>query len=376
MLDAIEPTSFPWLDYKKYSFTLGKTTPAGTFLSGASASRFDGSHVVVEGGMADQCRVAWAKIANLMEAAGKSLDDVTRVVEYVPVRALEQYAEAAGVRAEVLGGREITVNTVPVKGLLRPDALIEIEASAGVESAGVTKGIVHLPTILPFGADGEIAYKGDVVGQTARIFEIASDMLTKLGLDLSHVVQTIDFLVPEVRGDYRASGKPRFDALGPVYPGAAGIMQPRLLHPDAVVQYDITASRDVPERIHVPGWDRYHNLSYSAGVKAGKMIFGSGFGSMNPATEEVWHDYDVVEQADLIYGSIATMLAVGGAKMSDMIKTVEYVEEPTLKDYRGVAEVRREWFGKDFPAATGVVVHGILKREMVIEIVPIAVCSE
>jgi enamine deaminase RidA (YjgF/YER057c/UK114 family) len=126
----------------------------------------------------------------------------------------------------------------------------------------------------------------------------------------------------------------------------------------------------------VPGWDRYDDLSYSAGVKAGKMVFGSGFGSMNPATEQVWHDYDVVAQADLIYSSIATMLAVAGAKMSDVVKTVEYVEEPQLADYKGVAEVRRKWFGDALPAATGVCVHGILKREMVLEIVPIAVISE
>lgn len=375
MLSAIEPASFPWLDYKKYAFTLGRATPAGAFLSGATASEFDGVHVVVSGGMEAQCRLAWKKIEATLAADGKSLADVTRVVEYVPVRALEMYGEAAGVRAEVLGGREICVNTVPVKTLLRPDALIEIEASAGVEGSEVSKGVIHLPTILPL-KDGEICYPGDVVGQTARIFEIADEMLTAIGSDLSHVVQTIDFLVPEARKAYRASGKPRFEALGPVYPGAAGIMQPRLIHPEAMVQYDVTASRDTPERVRVPGWDRYDDLSYSAGVKAGKMVFGSGFGSMNPATEQVWHDYDVVAQADLIYSSIATMLAVAGAKMSDVVKTVEYVEEPQLADYKGVAEVRRKWFGDALPAATGVCVHGILKREMVLEIVPIAVISE
>ena len=86
-------------------------------------------------------------------------------------------------------------------------------------------------------------------------------------------------------------------------------------------------------------------------------------------------DGDVVAQADLIYSSIATMLAVGGASMADVVKTVEFVEEQTLPDYRGVADVRAKWFGKSFPAATGVVAEAILKREMVIEIIPTAVIA-
>lgn len=375
MLSAIEPTRFPWLDYKKYSFSLGLTSPAGAFLSGATASAFDGERVVVAGGMAQQARLAWTKIETVLEAAGQSLEDVTRVVEYVPAHALEMYQEAAAVRVEVLGGREICVNTVPLRRLLREDALIEIEATTVGKPSDVSAGLIHLPTILPL-KDGEICYPGDVVGQTARIFEIADEMLTAMGSDLSHVVQTTDFLVREARKDYRASGQPRFERLGPVYPGAAGIMQPKLLHPEAMVQYDMIASRDTPERIHVPGWDRYNSLSYSAGVKAGKLIFGSGFGSMNPATEAVFHEGDIAAQADLIYSSIATMLAVGGAKMADVVKTVEFIEEPFIADYRKVAGVREKWFGKPFPGATGVVAEGILKREMVIEIIPVAVISE
>ncbi|RII38633.1 hypothetical protein DL237_10225 [Pseudooceanicola sediminis] len=375
-MSAIEPTSYPWLDYRKYAFALGRKTPAGLFLSGATGSEHIDGAVVTRGGMAAQARLAWAKIAAVLEAEGKSLQDVTRVAEYVPIAALEQYGEAIGVRTEILGGREICVNTVPVKGLLRPDALIEIEANTDIAAAGISKGVVHLPTILPL-KNGEICYPGDVVGQTARIFEVAEEMLLAMGLDLSHVVQTIDYLLPSVRRDYRGAGQPRFDALGPVYPGAAGIMQPGLLHPDAVVQYDITATRDVPERIRVPGWDRYDSLSYSAGVKAGKLVFGSGFGALNCATGECFHDYDIVAQADMIYASIQTMLAVAGAKMSDVVHTLEFVESQTLEAYKGVADVRRKYFGSQvLPAATGVVCEGILKRSFVIEIVPIAVISE
>ncbi|WP_407493787.1 Rid family hydrolase [Pseudooceanicola sp. MF1-13] len=374
-ITVIEPDSYPWLDYKKYAFALGKKTPAGLFLSGKTGSAYADGAVSTKGTMTDQAKLAWDKIERVLAAEGFDLSAITRVVEYVPIGSLEAYEEAVAVRQNVLGDREVCVNTVPVKALLRPDSLIEIEVTTDIAAEGLSKGIVHLPTIQPL-KDGEIAYPGDVVGQTARIFEIADDMLTKMGLGLDHVVQTIDYLVPEVRRDYRASGKPRFDALGPVYPGAAGIMMPGLLHPDAVVQYDITASRDTPERIRVPGWDRYDNLSYSAGVKAGKFIFGSGFGPLNPATDECFHDYDVVAQADMIYASIQTMLAVAGAKMADVVHTLEFVEAQTLDEYKAVADVRRKYFGKTLPAATGVVCEGILKRSFVIEIVPIALISE
>jgi enamine deaminase RidA (YjgF/YER057c/UK114 family) len=241
--------------------------------------------------MTRQARTVYDKIGATLEAAGRSFADVGRVVEYVTREGFERYAKAEAVRNEVFGIRAPAVNTVPVARLLRSDAFIEIEVTAGdfvASSPGLpvareSAGVIYLPTFLPTDDRGEIVSPGDVVSQTEQIFKNAEKLLARLGTDLSHVVMTVDYLATAARKNYRASGHVRMSYLGPIYPGAAGIVQPRLLHPDALVQYDIIATRDQPTLID-PGWDRYRSLSYSAGVRAGKLVFMSGQVAMDPVS--------------------------------------------------------------------------------------------
>ena len=99
-------------------------------------------------------------------------------------------------------------------------------------------------------------------------------MLATLGLGFDRVVKTVDYTTPAALASYKGTGARR-ERLGPVYPGAAGILMPRLMHPEALIQYDFTAARDVPVAIN-PGWTRYQKLTYSPAVRAGKLLFMSG----------------------------------------------------------------------------------------------------
>ena len=123
---VLKPTRFPWLDYSRYSFSLGLKGSTGAYLSGTTASEFDpaAKRVVVRGGMTDQARTAWAKIGAILESGGLSYGDVTCVVEYVKAEGIERYTEAAAVRREVFGNHEPVLHTVPVKALVRPDAFM------------------------------------------------------------------------------------------------------------------------------------------------------------------------------------------------------------------------------------------------------------
>jgi enamine deaminase RidA (YjgF/YER057c/UK114 family) len=366
------PRSYPWLDPARYSFSLGLDTPAGMLLSGSTASEYDapGGRIVVKGGMKDQARVAYAKVAAVLEAAGKGPADVMRVVEYVTPAGLDAYADAAGAREEFFGAHRPSVNTVPIKHLLRPDALIEIEIVAG--GAPESAGIIYLPTILPTGDDGEILSPGDVVGQTDHILAKAGKMLAALGSDLSHVVMTVDFLTEAARKDYRNSGKPRFERLGPIYPGAAGIMQERLLHPEALVQYDIIATRDTPVLID-PGWDRYKSLSYSAGVRAGKFVFMSGQGAMDPVALDFHHEGDIVAQTEFVYHKVVEVLEAAGGTADNLARTSEFIIPAAMEGYAGVAEVRKRMFKQPYPVSSGVVCKALLRKEMSIEVIPFGI---
>ena len=219
--------------------------------------------MVVRGGMGEQVRTAYTKIAAILEGARMSFADVVRVVEYVTPGGIEGYAEAAAVRDQLFGAHRPAINTVPVKSLLRPDAFIEIEVTAGAVGpatdvgrglpvARESAGVVFLPSILPIDEHGTVVGAGDVVAQTRVIFERAGRMLTALGLGFDRVVKTVDYLTPTALSSYKLTGRVRKDFLGPVYPGAAGIIMPRLLHPDALIRYDFIATQDAGPSSSIP----------------------------------------------------------------------------------------------------------------------------
>jgi enamine deaminase RidA (YjgF/YER057c/UK114 family) len=372
---AIKPAHFPWFDYSRYSFSLGLKTPTGTFLSGHTASEYDpdAKRIVVRGGMTEQVRTAWAKIGAILEAAGLGLENVTRVVEYLRPEGIERYAEAAAAREAIFGAHRPVVNTVPVKSLLRPEAFLEVEVTAYVKATPAeSSGVVFLPTIQPVDEKGRIICAGDVVGQTEAIFERAGRMLAALGLGFDRVVKTVDYITPAALAGYKGTGRVRRERLGPVYPGAAGILMPRLMHPEALIQYDFTAARDEPVAVN-PGWARYRKLTYSPAVRAGKLLFMSGQGALDPATERVVFENDVVAQAEYTYENVLKVVAAAGGGAQHLVKTIEYVTPAALERYRGVAGVRSKLLREPWPASTGLVCEALLRPEMLIEIDPFAI---
>lgn len=372
---VLKPKHFPWFDYTRYSFSMGLRSATGTYLSGNTASEFDpaAKRIVVKGGMTDQVRTAWAKIGAILESGGLSYADATRVVEYVKPEGIERYAEADAVREEIFKGAQPVVYTVPVKALLRPDAFIEIEVTASpVPGNKETAGVVFLPTVQPVDDRGKIIGAGDVVAQTHAIFEKAGRMLAALGVGFDRVVKTCDYITPAALSTYKGTGRVRKDHLGPVYPGAAGILMPRLVHPEALIQYDFIATRDTPVAVN-PGWTRYQKLTYSPAVRAGKLLFMSGQGSLDPATERVVHEGDVVAQAEYTYRNVLKVLEAAGAGPQHLVKTIEYVTPAGLSRYRDVAKVRGKLLREPWPASTGLVCEALLRPEMQIEIDPFAV---
>jgi enamine deaminase RidA (YjgF/YER057c/UK114 family) len=366
---ALKPQRFPWFDYSRYSFSLGLRGASGTYLSGHTASEYDPAarRIVVRGTMTEQVRTAYAKIGAILEAGGLGFADVTRVVEYLRPEGIERYAEAAAVRAQLFQENNVCVNTVPVRSLLRPEAFIEIEVTAAT-----SPDVVYLPTVQPVDDRGNIVGAGDVVAQTQAIFERAQRLLAAHGLGFDRVVKTLDYITPAALSAYKGTGKVRRQYLGPVYPAAAGILMPRLMHPQALIQYDFIATRDTPVAVN-PGWTRYQKLTYSPAVRAGKLLFMSGQGSLDPATERVVFDGDVVAQAEYTYGNILKVLEAAGGGPQHLVKTIEYVTPAALARYREVAGVREKLLRQPFPASTGLICEALLRPEMQIEIDPFAV---
>ena len=122
-----------------------------------------------------------------------------------------------------------------------------------------------------------------------------------------------------------------------------------------------------------PGWERYKRLTFAPAVRKGNMLFITGMdgGQVDPATGKSVVKGDMLEQTKIIYEKLKAILEDAGASFEDVVWTTDYIT--TKKDYRATAEVRRQYFGENFPASTGIIVKGLLNDDALIEIDAVAI---
>jgi aminoacrylate peracid reductase len=120
-----------------------------------------------------------------------------------------------------------------------------------------------------------------------------------------------------------------------------------------------------------PGGDGTGRYTFSPGVvKEGKLLAISGLTAVDDQGNIIGQG-DIVAQTRAIFTKIGEILDSAGASFDDVVKTVDYIT--TTENYRGTADVRREFFKGNFPAATGVIVAGLLRPDALIEIDALAV---
>jgi len=121
----------------------------------------------------------------------------------------------------------------------------------------------------------------------------------------------------------------------------------------------ITGSRPWPAR-----------YTFSPAVRVGNLLVISGTTATDDSGEVVAPG-DIVEQTRVILSKFQRLLEAAGGGMEHIVETTEYIT--TKEHYRRTAEVRREFFSAPYPAATGVIVAGLLREGAVIEISAVAV---
>ena len=119
----------------------------------------------------------------------------------------------------------------------------------------------------------------------------------------------------------------------------------------------------------IPGrWSE--RLTFSPAIRVGNLLFISG----TTATDENLRMVgvgDICAQTRQIFRKWEPILQAAGASFNNIVETTDYYT--TLEDYAGTGEVRREFFRAPFPAATGVQVAGLIRKDALIEIKGIAV---
>lgn len=116
------------------------------------------------------------------------------------------------------------------------------------------------------------------------------------------------------------------------------------------------------------GWNpRY---TFSAAVRAGELLFISGMTAAD-AQGRLVGEGDIVRQTEYVFEKMGGVLQAAGLDFRHVVETTEYFT--TLEGYARTAEVRRRVFGDGpYPAATGVMVAGLIRPGALIEIKAIA----
>lgn len=391
----VDPDKFPWLDLRRYTFCLAAENSGIVYLSGQTASEYDSDSgkVVCKGDLLDQTRVVYEKLGVILEAAGLSFDNVVQTVDYVDPVALPQYRQTGEIRRQYLGGTPVGSTGICVERLLRPDALIEVSAVAMAgEKRLINPGwdqfsqvtyvpgvevdeIVWLSGFIGYEDDGGVRkYSRDTNRQVEQTYGIIGDVLKAAGSGPGDVVKSLDYIAPQAQLQYAESAAARRDFYQGTYPAATGILINRLLRPEGHVEVEtIAVKRGSREEIRIPDWDRrYGRLTYLPGIKKGNMVQISGQAAVDHPTGESVGGFDMTAQADKAYENVARVLSEAGYSMDDVVNTIEWIAPNGLMGYRGTQEVRRKYFGDNFPSATGVIIHQILRPELLFEVTAVA----
>jgi enamine deaminase RidA (YjgF/YER057c/UK114 family) len=231
---ALEPTDYPFFDYRRFTFSLGIAAAGQAWLSGSTAARFDPERkaMVVTGDLLVQASLIYDKMRKTLAADSLALANVTRMTQYVTPAAIPDLPRLDKLRAEIFGNAAPLVSTIVIKSLLREEALIEIEA---VASTGASPPPLVLAT-----ATGDPA-NGGIAEQCREAYVQIARALTEAGSGLDAVVKTTEFITPDALANYRHTADVRRDVFAAPYPAATGVICEKLPKPGALISVEAIA---------------------------------------------------------------------------------------------------------------------------------------
>lgn len=111
-------------------------------------------------------------------------------------------------------------------------------------------------------------------------------------------------------------------------------------------------------------------FTFSPAVRVGNLVFLSGTTATDDKGKIVGPG-DIVAQTRRIFEKFEIILNSVGGDLRNIIETTDYFL--SLEDYNKTADLRRELLkGPPWPAATGVVVSGLIRPDALIEIKGVA----
>ena len=107
----------------------------------------------------------------------------------------------------------------------------------------------------------------------------------------------------------------------------------------------------------------------SQAVKAGGMVYCSGFVPADPATGKLVKG-DIEVQTDRVFQNLKAVLEAAGSSFDKVVKATVFLTDK--KDFAGVNKVFGRYFAKDPPARSTVQVELMIDAKVEIELIAIA----
>jgi 2-iminobutanoate/2-iminopropanoate deaminase len=104
---------------------------------------------------------------------------------------------------------------------------------------------------------------------------------------------------------------------------------------------------------------------YAKAVKANGFLFVSGNVGVDPATGKV-PEGGIKEQTRQVLENLKATVESLGSSLEDVVKVNVYLVN--VRDFPGMNEVYKEYFGSEPPARTTVGVHELARREFLLEV--------
>jgi aminoacrylate peracid reductase len=111
---------------------------------------------------------------------------------------------------------------------------------------------------------------------------------------------------------------------------------------------------------------------YSAGTKAGNVIYASGTLALGEGGT-VLHPGDAGAQTRHVLETIRITLEAAGATMADVVSTTVYTTD--IREFKHIVAAREEFFRDNLPTSTMVEVSHLADPGLLVEIAVIAVIS-
>jgi enamine deaminase RidA (YjgF/YER057c/UK114 family) len=370
---------------------------AGNFVFITGQTAFDeNGRLVGVGDARAQAEQACENIKRLVALAGGTLDDVVKMVVYVTDRAHRQVTYPVIRRYFPRAWPCGTGYIVP--GLARPELLIEIDAwafiddhraqkkllrtqnldrmgvpgSSGVAAQAYRAGnLVYLQGQVGWTLDGELRGRGDPGAQARQAMENVQALMQQAGGSLADIVRVVTTVTD--RKD-RATSYPVIKDHWPgLPPPGTGLIVDGLATEDLKIEVDAWGFIDTPEaRKRVV---RSHDLNMagmlgSTGraaqcVRAGNWVFLQGQVGWTLEGELVAVG-DAAGQARQAMENIKALMELAGGSLADVVRVVVYVTDRAVRDV--AYPVIKQYWGGLWPCGTGVVVKGLARPEMLLEI--------